>query len=224
MFTNLPKKPVAILFDFDGVLLDSLPLHIEGWRQALLEVYGNEHSEALSAIDWEKLKGLNSKKISAFISEYMRQPDSAAKLVQAKKDYVKGKCAPMYEGAIDTIKFFQGLGSAVSIVSNAGRGFIERHVVKHGVPIDRYFGVEDHVKAKPSPLAYIDAALALDVKEQDFKQTIVFEDTAHGVKAGANAKMFVIGVCTNTEASQLLSAGAKLCVQHISEVKELFSK
>lgn len=221
MLANLPKQPTAILFDFDGVLLDSLPLHIDGWRHALSHVY-QEQESAISTIDWDKLKGLNSKKISSFISEYIGKPESASLLVQAKIDYVKDRCAPLYRGAIESIEFFQKMGSKTAIVSNASRGFIARHVDRHDVPIDPYFGMEDHPIPKPSPLAYINAASALGIAESDFSKTIVFEDTAHGVKAGASAKMFVIGVCTNTPPPQLQSAGAKLCINQISEAAKLY--
>ena len=84
--------------------------------------------------------------------------------------------------------------------------------------------MQDYVKPKPAPEAYILLAETLGFKESDFKDIWVFEDSLTGTKAAKAAGMVAIGITTQYTAEELKEAGSVLVFPTLLEAYEYLTK
>ena len=96
------------------------------------------------------------------------------------------------------------------IASNATKQFLKNSVHHLDLNFTTVFGVQDYVKPKPAPEAYILLAETLGFKEKDFKDIWIFEDSLTGTKAAKAAGMVAIGITTQYTEEELKEAGSIL--------------
>lgn len=202
----------AIIFDFDGVILDSEPLHYEACCYALnpLGITIN-YSEYM-----EKYLGLSDKDMFPKLlhNEGFSYSDIEIKhLIQQK--------AKAYMNIINTrdplplvVDFEQFIFKIASKVKKiaicSGSSHSEINTVLSKVRqgklyayFDTIVTTEDVQRGKPSPEGYLLTAERLNVVPGD---CLVIEDTLHGVKAAKAAGMQVIGLMTTYDRHQFLTA------------------
>ncbi|KTC78873.1 HAD family hydrolase [Legionella cherrii] len=202
----------AIIFDFDGVILDSEPIHYDAYCQVLKPLgitisYPEymEHYLGLSDKDmFPKLlrnKGLNFSKVE--IQRLIQQK------TQAYTNIIN-RCDPL-PLIVDFDQFLFKIAPKVkklAICSGSSRGEITTVLsrVRQG-KLHAYFDTivtaEDVQAGKPSPEGYLLTAQRLDVVPG---RCLVIEDTPYGVKAAKAAGMQVIGLMTSYDRHQFLTA------------------
>ena len=84
--------------------------------------------------------------------------------------------------------------------------------------------MQDYVKPKPAPEAYILLAETLGFDENDFKDIWVFEDSLTGTKAAKSAGMIPIGILTQYSKKELKEAGSVLVFPTLLEAYEYLTK
>ncbi|MGA2166132.1 MAG: HAD family phosphatase [Solirubrobacteraceae bacterium] len=179
----------AYLFDCDGTVADSMPLHYVAWTKALAEwncpfdedlFYawgGKPPVEIISTLN--KMHGLNMP--AAIVAEH--KENFYFELLPALK--------PVPE-VVEIIHAGQGL-LPFAVVSGSTRESIVKSLTTLNL-LDRFdllVGAEDYMHSKPAPDAYLIAAQRLGI---DAKHCLVFEDTGIGIQAATAAGMASVRV------------------------------
>ena len=200
----------AAVFDFDGVIVDSEPLHCRALRDALLP-------EGVEITDDE------------YVRVYLAHDDRAA--IQKALDRHVGRADPERVDRIETRKIglfaamlheipvFEGARELVldlaaempvGIASGARRDEIEGVLACLGLrdAFQAIVGAEDAERTKPDPAPYSEAARRLAARAPGLAPAdcIAFEDSAAGIAAALGAGMKVVGVAHSYPAEKLRAA------------------
>jgi beta-phosphoglucomutase len=212
----------AVIFDFDGVILDSEPLHYEACSHVFKPLgltlnYAEFVEKYLGLADKEMFPKffsarnvhVTSEKMNALMEEKTRQYQ---KIIRQCEDL------PM----IDSVDVYMDCISQkvpkLGICSGSTRNEISAVLskLKSGT-LQSYFNTivtsEDVQQGKPSPEGYLLTAKRLDVLPE---HCLVIEDTPHGVEAAKTAGMYVIALLTTYTKNQLQQADE--VVSHYSQL------
>jgi beta-phosphoglucomutase len=198
---DFPHMPAfqAIFFDFDGVLIDSEPVHWACWREVLLPIgvslewefyrdhcIGIDDREMLRMIagrrDWHELWAEYPKKKELFRSKMMAAPPFPTSLAGTLQ-----RLKPKYK---------------LAVVSSSSCQEIEPLMVRAELRayFDTVVGGGDVVKQKPDPEPYLLAASRLGVTS-----AVVLEDSQAGMTAGRAAGFEVLPVRHPEDVPSVLS-------------------
>ncbi|MEV6345621.1 HAD family phosphatase [Actinoplanes sp. NPDC051851] len=218
----------AVLFDCDGVLVDSEKitngvlrgmLHELGWAVSAQECFRLFVGRAL--VDEVHVIAAHTgfTVTGAWIAEFRRRRNDALAL---DLEAIPGAVAAVTE--IDRL-----FGGNVACASGADRPKIELQLTKvglRGVFGGKIFSGMEMPRSKPAPDVYLAAAAALGV---DPARTAVIEDTPTGVRAGVAAGATVFGYCppgspAHSEPEVLLAAGATHIFTSMADLPGLLSE
>ena len=181
----------AILFDFDGVLVDSEPLHYECWCEivaprGLILTWENYAANCIGVSDRAMIETLCrvTGRPEAFDSIWAQYP--------AKKALFRRRAVEAVPMPASTREMFETLaGYRLAVVSSSGRAEIEPVLEAAGVR--RYFEIivtgEDVRELKPSPEPYRTAAERLGIS-----RALVVEDSPAGIASGRAAGFEVLEI------------------------------
>ena len=182
----------AVLFDMDGVLVDSETLMCKSTVKALAE-QGIKITEEEYYSHWTR----NGKDVADFIRENNLLLDREKYRREKKTVYydLAGRTPRIaIEGAQEKVKEFSKIYK-LALVSSSGRDYINRMMQATG--LKDYFqvliGAEDVEKEKPAPDGFLMAAQLLSIKPNE---CVVIEDAEKGILAAKNAGMKVIAIPT----------------------------
>ena len=202
----------AIIFDFDGVLADTEPLHFKMFQRVL-----HEEGLPLSEQDYyQKYVGLDDKGcFQAVLSAHGRpaSPETVRRLVERKAALMleQIKITPVvYPGIADFVKRTADR-YRLAIVSGALRHEIE--LILESVSLRSSFehitAAEDIRNGKPDPEGYLHALQALNRRAAvQASDCLVIEDPIPGIQAAHAAGMRCLAVSTTYPADQLAGADA----------------
>ena len=191
----------AIFFDFDGVLLDTEPVHWACWAEVL--------APAGLSLTWEYYRdqciGIDDRDMLRTMARQADPPcdwDSLWALYPAKKQLFQARMtAPPFEPELARMLPALHREFKLAVVSSSSRSEIEPLLVKGGIweHFDTIVGGGDVKIQKPSPEPYLLAATRLSVGT-----ALVLEDSAAGIASGRAAGFEVIAVRHPTEVAGLL--------------------
>jgi HAD superfamily hydrolase (TIGR01509 family) len=171
----------AYLFDCDGTIVDSMPLHYIAWKQALGE--------------WGcTLDGKPPVEIIATLNQLrdLKMPiEAVAERKESLYFSLLHDLKPVPEVLEQIVAQYGHIPFAV--VSGSTRESIVKSLTAVGL-LDRFpilVGSEDYARSKPAPDAFLTAAARLGVAPQD---CLVFEDTDMGIQAATAAGMASVRV------------------------------
>ena len=200
----------AVLFDFDGVLVDSEPLHFRAMRDALVaEGFTIDEEEY-----WRHLLAHDDRGAIRIALERHGVPFDGARI-----ETVTRRKAEAYEALLSDIPFLPGareLARSLSaevplaIASGARRVEIEA-ILKAGGLRDAFsavVGIDDVSRSKPHPEPYLTAMGRLTGRAPGLQpgQCLVIEDSHTGIAAGLAAGMKVLAVTNSYPAAKLAAA------------------
>jgi sugar-phosphatase len=192
----MPLSCIAVIFDLDGVLIDSDAAIEQRWRQ-----WAEEHD-----IPFEDVEAVyHGRPMVEVIEEVAPDLDPETE-IDRMRDVMTA--APDYIRAFDGVKeMLDGLPPERWAIATSARRRTATNRLDHvGLPTPNVFITADDVtRGKPAPDAYELAAERLQVDPSD---CIVFEDAASGVEAARRAGTRVVGVATSTDAEALSDADA----------------
>lgn len=187
---KLPPGPhAAYLFDLDGTIADSMPLHYGTWVQAV-----SEHGGTFPEATFFELSGVPLHRTVELLNERFgsaMDPDTVVQRKEALYFAVLDQLKPM-ESVVAVIEANAGK-VPYAIVSGSPRASIARTLGTLG--LTHYFpvivGAEDYTRGKPDPEPFLTAAARLGV---DPKRCLVFEDADAGIAAAKAAGMAYVRV------------------------------
>lgn len=192
----------AILFDFDGVLVQSMEDHYLGWKKALKK-YGIEMSQE----ELFMMEGQGVKAIANEISRKYNLPieDTSAIIKNKQKYYNKIKKYRYYPNLLDVLTWAKEKNLLQGIVTGGDRQRVLETLGSFG--IQDFFTViitgDEVSETKPSPRPYLLAASELNVKPAE---CVVVENAPLGIRSGKAAGMKVIAITTTLNAHHLREA------------------
>ncbi|TXI50545.1 MAG: HAD family phosphatase [Lysobacter sp.] len=189
-FVPIPFIPQAILFDMDGLMIDSERAILQCWR---------ESAEALSlSVDdalWMRMTGLHDADCDALLRQRMSAHDAQALRTECDRRYERRVAdgLPLMPGVFDVLDDIVARGLPRAVVTSTRRERADRKLAACGLA--RYFEWtitgSDVAAPKPSPEGYAQAAHRLGVRPE---RCVVFEDSSYGVRAALAAGMTPIQV------------------------------
>ena len=201
------KKPCGVLFDLDGVLLDSEGQYTIFWA-AMEEEYKTGIPDFAHYI-----KGMHLARILGYFKSDEVRQNIVCKLV----DFERNMKYEFFPGALDFIQQLREAGIPMAIVTSSDRKkmlSLYRQYPEFPTLFDQIITGDMVSKAKPDPDCFLLGARLLGV---DISDCIVFEDSRNGLLAGRASGARVIGVAT-TLSTDIVEP---LCDMTIGAVSEL---
>ena len=181
----------AVIFDMDGVLVDSEPLHKEAETYVLAK-HGIQYSENIAkqytAYGTEELFWKD-------IANHFRIELDIAEAIKQKQKYYFNHFnkIELIQPAIDLLQRLKSHNCRIALASSSSRNVIKKTLSTFS--LEKYFeftiSSDDVNYGKPAPDVFILAAQSLKIDPQN---CIVIEDSVNGVKAGKAAGMTVVAV------------------------------
>lgn len=206
----------AFIFDMDGVIIDSEPIHLE------IDLETAKHfGIGLTKEEIDQYVGMTNPEMWGIIKKKYNLSPPAEEIVNVQ---MEKKLKLMDTLDIDPIsgipELLEELRShriTVGLASSSPMVFIEKVLEKFG--IRHYFSCvisgEEMARGKPAPDIYLEASKVLDIPPE---QCMVLEDSRNGVMAAKSAGMRCIGFANPNSGSQDLSA-ADVVVKSIHDIK-----
>jgi HAD superfamily hydrolase (TIGR01509 family) len=194
MSTHLPfgaMPPAAIVFDCDGLLLDT-----EGcWSAGQIALF-ERHRRAFEPEHKQALVGRSMAEAGPIYERFLGRPGRGADLTDELVALVVDEleqtgCTPM-PGAVELLGMLRGR-APLGVASNAPRPVFEAAVAAAGVAgwFQAAVSADDVERPKPAPDIYLEACRRLGADPAD---AVALEDTATGLAAAQAAGMRTIGV------------------------------
>jgi beta-phosphoglucomutase family hydrolase len=192
----------AVIFDMDGVIVDSEPIHIEAEKRALLK-YGVK-------ITTEELRMYTGTTAEFEFNDLIRKYKlnaNAETLFNEKMDIMfrlLEKGIEPTKGVTDLIKNLKQQGFKLGIATSGHRKLAHYYLNKLGMAsfFDTVVCAEDITRSKPDPEIFLKAAQRLGVEPA---KCVVIEDAKLGIEAAAKAGMKRIGYRNPNSGNQDLS-------------------
>ena len=207
----------AILFDFDGLMVDSEPHSIASWRAVL-----RERGVELDAATLDRLLGLRLDETSRLLVERFSLTASPAELGAAKTDYqiahLAGNVRAM-PGLKSLLVTIDRRGLRKAIASSGMRRYLEAALQMVGLA-GRFSVIvsgEEVARGKPAPDVFLEAARRLGCSPA---ACLVLEDAPNGLQAAKAAGIRVIAI-PNDQSRQLDLSAADWQLPSLAAVAEL---
>ena len=215
------KLPKGFLFDFDGVVVNSFESHHNAWASAFTTLFHKE----IPAFP-KRLAGKSPMIIANYYCSTIDKEAQTEELYLLKDEHLdKFFTTPkLLPGVREFTAFLSEEKIPYGIASNATKQFLKNSIHHLNLNFTTVFGVQDYEKPKPAPEAYISLANALGLKEPDFKDIWVFEDSLTGTTAAKLAGMIPVGILTQYTEEELKEAGSKLVFPTLLEAYQFLQK
>jgi mannitol-1-/sugar-/sorbitol-6-phosphatase len=198
----------GVLFDMDGVLINSEPLH-EFTLQELSSQFGRRFE---SEAELQQFKGLPEVSIAELFKRIF--PDltlAAAEITSLRLGQLLANfhVVEMIEDALGFVRRCKTAGLRLGLTTSAARSV--QQLAFQTFELQHYFDAvvtgEDIVHGKPDPEPYRSTAAKLSLSPT---ACLVIEDAVNGVISGKAAGCFVVGITTSFTIEDLSRAGADL--------------
>jgi beta-phosphoglucomutase len=204
------QPPFAVLWDLDGVLVDTRRHHFDAFRRLL-----QDRDITLTEEQFQAVFGLRNEEILPRLIPDL--PDEEiAPLSDRKEDYFRKSLPgsiPLLPGAERLVRELADQQIPQAVASSTPCENIEAIVGRLGLPLKVYVGAEDVEQGKPHPDVFLAAAAKLGMPAW---LCVVVEDAQAGVEAARRAAMASLAVASTWPAEELAEAGR--VVQSLEEV------
>jgi beta-phosphoglucomutase len=207
----------ACIFDFDGVIIDSEPLHARA-KQTTLDNFRVEYPPALFA----DFKGRPDKVFFEFVADNLVSGVTTAVEMDAYKRQVYLKLfedVPLVTGAREFLPLarqaFKKLGLATSATPRDFSLAEKKYQLRDWFDVIVTGG--DTTRHKPDPEPYLKAMSMLGVTGAE---TLAIEDSPNGILSAKSAKCTVAAITTAFEPNELRMAGADMVVSSFAELAQ----
>jgi HAD superfamily hydrolase (TIGR01509 family) len=220
MTSRAVPKIKALIFDFDGLILDTETPDFHVWQT----IY-QEHGFELPQEEWGKIVGgyglahFDAAEHLTHLAKLQRELDPVS-LRERHRSESRALTLeqPILPGVMDYIQTAKRLGLKLAIASSSQHSWVDTHAKRLGI-FDHFDVVvcADDVGAgrtKPNPDLFLLALKRLQVQNHE---ALVLEDSPNGVKAANHAGIFVVAV-PNPVTSLLKINGANLTVRSLTDL------
>jgi beta-phosphoglucomutase len=210
----------GIIFDLDGVIIDSEPIHAMAKRKSF-EKYGFQVPEE----EFDEFVGESDLTVAEYVvAHYGKGNISVQELIEDKQGEFR-KLLPSMKtipGALEFLNQVSGRYKNIALVTSATPRNQELSLDKFG--LEKYFhiiiNVDDVENPKPAPEPYLKA---IDTLSLPAEECLVIEDSISGVKAAHKAGCYVVALSASLEEETLYTAGANRIFHSFGEIAEWLS-
>jgi len=202
----------AVIFDFDGVVTDSMPIHFRAYQR----VFG-PLGVKLEIDELKNMIAAGAPRIIRFIvDKYDIKGKSNEELVDLKTKYALEEKQVPVEGIKELIIRLEKEGVRRGIASSGKRVAVQKGLSDLGMEkkFECVMTLDDTGIPKPDPALYSEAAKCLGVKAEE---CVAIEDAEEGIWSAKRAGMKVIGFISKNSVNQDLSA-ADWIVESLDEI------
>jgi len=217
----LPRPVKAVVFDMDGLLVDSEVVYCEALTSQAAAMGYELPREVMNRMIGHAWAGsaqvLRDHFGADFDTERLRTGS-----IERFYDLAQAEIA-LKAGVLEILEYLDRAGLPRAIATSSRRADVEHHLSAHGL-IERFDAVlaqGDYPRPKPNPDPYLKAAEALGVDPRD---CLALEDSHNGVRAAAAAGMMTIMVPDMLDPTEEMH---QLCIRiaaDLHEVRELLER
>ncbi|MDA3855445.1 MAG: HAD family phosphatase [Candidatus Woesearchaeota archaeon] len=208
------NKKKYILFDMDGVLIDSMKCHVGAWKKALSEFGINVSDDDLfhlGGVSFVDTVSILSKKYNKNFSDLELLKIKKSKIAHFNRDYH----VSVFDGVFENLNKLKTRGVKMCIVSGAIRQVVDRVVLENFKDMfDFLISADDVTQGKPNPEPYLMAQKKFKAQGEE---CVIIEDAPSGILAGNRAGIDVFALTTTLKKKELTNAN-KIFESH----KDLF--
>ena len=207
----------TVLFDMDGVVVDTEPLHSKAYQQLFETININVSDELYSSFT-----GQATVEICEKIVKHFKLPMSPQTLVDIKRDKFKvlfknDSSLQLLDGVLDLIKDYHQNGLQLVLASSASMENINR--IFQRFDLDQYFIAKisgaELKQSKPHPEIFLKAAKTAGSLPSE---CMVIEDSTNGIKAAKAAEIFCVGYDSENSKDQDYS-DADLVIKDFNSIR-----
>ncbi|GHU99212.1 hydrolase [Clostridia bacterium] len=212
------KKMKGILFDMDGVLVDSEPVIIEAAIEALKAWGVNARAE-----DFKPFTGMGEERFIGGVSEKYGVPFEPAMMSKAYDVYdaIGSAKVRVFDGVQNAVQALKRRGYKTAVCSSSHRRKVLINLRAIGLNAEDFDAVitgSEVVNKKPDPEIFLKGLQGIGVSAQN---TTVVEDALSGIAAAKAAGCRCFAVTTSFPADKLRAAGADAVVGTVAEILDL---
>lgn len=192
MTSPASANPLGVIFDVDGVLVDSYRAHLQSWQ-----MLAQEHSRQFTEPQFAATFGRTSREIiSADWPDLATSPQAIEQLDDRKEELYRQIIAqdfPAMDGAVELIDQLHAAGICLGVGSSGPPPNVEL-VLQNLARKPRFSGIvtgQDVTHGKPNPQVFLIAAQRMNLPPQ---ACVVIEDAAAGIEAAHRAGMKCIAL------------------------------
>ncbi|WP_147677451.1 HAD family hydrolase [Algibacter pacificus] len=206
----------AVIFDMDGVIINSEPLHHAAYHNMFSDVGVQVSSEL-----YESYTGQSTLNVCKQVKDHFNLDETPETLVAIKRKHYEyifenDKDFDLIDGVLDLIKNYHANGLTLVLASSASMPSIER--IFKRFDLNKYFKAKlsgaDLKASKPHPEIFIKAAEASGFKPSE---CMVIEDSTNGICAANDANIFCVGYDSEHSKNQDYS-NANLKIEDFSAI------
>ncbi|MDZ7292660.1 MAG: HAD family phosphatase [candidate division KSB1 bacterium] len=193
----------AIMFDHDGVLVDSMPYHVEAWKRVMAR-----RGIELDPLEIYLAEGATTMEVAAELFHRHGKPaspDQVQEIVREKRDeYLKNNATQLSPGIMEVLTYLKENRYRLGLVTGSIRAQVEPVI---GPEIRDWFDciitAEDVECGKPDPEPYLRAMQKLHVAPSE---TLVIENAPLGIRSAKSAGAAVVAITTTLAPHHLREA------------------
>ena len=202
------EKPIAALFDFDGVVVDTEPQYTLFWDEK-----GKKYHPEIPNFG-HHIKGQT---LIQIYKQFFREPEGLQdEITRQLLDYELTMHFEYIDGVVDFMKELREKGVKLAIVTSSNDAKMANAYREHPelkTMVDFIVTADRVTHSKPHPECFLLGAEILGVEKDN---CIVFEDSFHGIEAGNRAGMKVIGLAT-TNSAEAIAAKCALVIPDFTD-------
>lgn len=202
------KKIKGLIFDLDGTLADTMPLHLEAWNEV-----GTRHGLALSPQDNQDTAGMATEEIVRHFNKERNLNVDPEQFAIEKENFFINEKLPQVQAYKPIAAFICELHGKMPLAIGTGSTRDLTNKVLHNLKLTDYItaiATADDVKNyKPAPDTFLKAAKDMNIAAEN---CLVFEDSKLGIKAAISGGMQAVDVLETTE--EELAALLKALKEH----------
>ena len=189
------SQPIAALFDFDGVVVDTEPQYSLFWDEK-----GEKYHPEIPEFG-HHIKGQT---LTQIYSQYFLHPEGLqSEITRELLDFETRMSFEFIPGVVDFMKELRRKGVKIAIVTSSNdqkMANAHRALPELKSMVDAIITADKVTHSKPHPECFL---LGAETLQMPIDRCIVFEDSFHGLEAGNRAGMKVIGLATTNPASSI---------------------
>lgn len=212
-------KIKGILFDMDGVVLDTEKLYTRFWKEAANSLgypMTREHALGMRSLSRE----VGERQLKAFLGEDVDYKEVRDKRIEMMNAFIEEHGVEIKPGIHELLDYLKGKGIKTSIATSSPLDRTKKYLSQVGL-VDKFDAlISGHMveHGKPAPDIYIYAAENLGLKPEE---CMVLEDSPTGVLAAFRAGCIPVMIPDQDEPTEEVRKMVYAVAKNLLEVKEL---
>ncbi len=210
-------RPIAVLFDLDGTLVDTVPFILSCVRHTF-------EGEPRRPTDAEWLAGIGTP-LRAQLAQFAASPERVEPLFQRYRAMWlehHDAMTRLFPGAGEAVRALKAAGHPIGVVTAKIESGAERTLRHVGLrePVDVIVAADTVERSKPDPMP---VRYALGRMERAPGEAVMIGDSPHDLAAGRGAGTVTVGVCWGAATREVLSPLADHLLTEVAEIAPLIA-